>query len=211
MTMSFNFVSRLTIEETSKRKAIVSGILATTGISRNGWFYDLESLKEIAETSIGKPVFFGIKKFGYDRSTGLIIRNLHDDSEENRIGRIIKTVLNRKQRIVKFFAEVWNTKKFPNIVQKIKQGFGVSIKGTCHDAKLLIEKAKQKIFQIRDMLIQSVQIFNPQHAKAGIAKAKVESIEVQESMMFFYGNKPLNYSKLIELIAIVKAHKRRKK
>jgi len=198
-TLNFEYLTPLKVEETSKGKAVISGTLATTGISRNGHAYDLPTLRQVAESSVGKPLYYGTTT-KIDPNTGIRCHNMHDDVEANRIGKITRTTFNKRTGIVKFLAEVWNTSKFPKLVSQVKRGFGISLKGIAYDAKNVLDRMKGIVTKIGNIIIESVQLMSPE-TKRGIQNAQVEAVQVQESMTFFsYHNRKFLTAQEITLI-----------
>jgi len=186
-SLSFEYLTPLKIEESSRGKAIVSGTLATTGISRNGNAYDLPTLRQVAESAVGKPLFYGTTTKP-DPNTGILMHNMHDDVTENQIGKVTKTTFNKRTGLVKFLAEVWNTAKFPHVVSEISRGFGISLKGKASSVHYAVDKIRGMVAKIGNIIVESVQLLSP-FSKRGIENAQIEDIKIQESMMIFRDNK----------------------
>lgn len=203
--MRFEYLTPVTVEESFKDRAIISGTLLVKGISRNKNFYDILTLREVAESAVEKPIFYGTTR-KIDVNTGLFAMNMHDNKETNRIGKVLRTVFNKKRGFVKFIAEVWNTTKFPDIVQKLKAGFGISMGGMAYNASYawrVVNGIKKLVTNIAGMVVNHVQLVSP-YTTRGQDRARVESVEIQESMVFRHmdTNEPLT---LIEIASIVVA------
>jgi len=200
--MNFEYVSPTKVEETAKNRAIISGVLAQTGISKNGNFYDISTIREVAKTAVGRPIYFGVKT-GINPETGKWTKGLHDVAESNRIGKIFKTTFNRKNGVVKFFGEIWNNAKFPKIVSEVAKGFGISLQGFVENAKSAVDGITGRLITIiKNLTISSVQLFAPDVIR-GIESAKVETVQIQESMVFCTnrGRK----LKISEIVAVLEA------
>jgi hypothetical protein len=182
MRFGFEFRSAIHIEETSGNKALISGTLLIEGISRNKNIYTINEMENIANRAIGVPMYFGVKE-DINPNTGLMAKNLHDDSSDNRIGKIIKTALDTVKRKITFIAEVVNTPKFPDIVSKIKSGWGVSVGGFVTKANWVVDKIKGLCMLIRNMVVEHVALVEPSVVR-GQDEAKVENVSIQETMTF---------------------------
>jgi len=180
--MYFYFVSPVTIEETVKEqgKAIIKGTLIKEGVSRNGVLYTIEELENIAKTAQGVPIKFGTTT-RIDPNTGLPAKNMHDISPEATVGRIIKTWVDKAKRAVYFIAEVFNTPRFPDLIKKLKKGWGISIGGIAKAGKWILDKLGRLVLKVFGVRINHVQLLPPKTPR-GVKEAKVEEVEVQESM-----------------------------
>lgn len=190
MTFPYNFHTPLSIEkvvileESAGDVAIISGTLLAEGLSRNKNYYEIPEMKKIAESAIGVPIYFGTMT-KTDPNTGLLVKNAHANIVENQVGEIIRTKLVKK--LIKFWAKVANTPKFPTVIQEIKKGWGISIGGVAYGAKWIMKKIgnlKRMVLQIKDMVVNHVQLLSPS-TKRGQSKAKVDAVQVQETEMIF--------------------------
>jgi hypothetical protein len=170
------------VEETDQGVALIKGTLLVEGISRNGNLYTIDEMENIAEQAKGKPIYFGVKN-GINPNTGLPARNLHDDSEPNKVGKILSATLDAVKRKIFFVAEVVNTTKFPDIIKKIRAGWGVSIGGFVTKAKYVLNEAKKVCLQIQNMVVEHVSLIDPSVIR-GQDEAQVENVHVQECMIF---------------------------
>jgi len=73
MTFPFEFTSpvSITLEETKKGVAIITGTLIKEGVSKNGNIYTIEQLEEIAKQAEGIPIYYGVMT-KRDPNTGLL-------------------------------------------------------------------------------------------------------------------------------------------
>jgi len=184
MVFSFEFISptKIVLEETARGVAIISGTLLSEGISRNGNLYTIEEIEHIAKQGEDQPIYTGTMT-KIDPNTGLLCKNLHANIEQKKIGRIIRTWL--EGRKIKFLAEIVNTLEFPDIVNKVKTGWGISIGGVATKAKQLWDKISNRIItKIKDLTLQHVQLLEPQVSR-GQETAQVETVKVQETMVFY--------------------------
>jgi len=205
MTFPFNFFTpvEITVEETAKGVAMITGTLLVEGLSRNKNLYEIEEMAEIAKSAEGVPIYCGTMT-KVDPNTGLLTKNMHADITSNRIGKIVKTVFDKAKKKIRFWAEIVNTKQFPNIIQEIKKGWGISIGGVAYGAKWVVRKfgkAKKMVLKIKDMIVNHVQLVPP-NVVCGQKKAKVEGVQVQETMMFNIPNS-ISLRKLIAIISSV--------
>lgn len=182
MKFSFEFKSPIIVQETAQGRAIISGTLLIEGISRNKNVYEIEEMENIANRAIGVPMYYGVKE-DINPNTGLMTKNLHDDSESNKIGRIIKTTLDKINRKITFIAEVVNTNKFPDLIKRIKSGWGVSVGGFVTKANWVVDKIKGLCMKIKDMVVEHVALVEPSIVR-GQDEAKVENVSIQECMTF---------------------------
>lgn len=181
--LNFDFQSVAKVTETKKGKAIISGTLLVEGLSKNGNLYSIEEMKGIAKRTVGKPLYYGVTT-KINPNTGLLCKNLHDNNEENRIGKILRTIWSKTKRKVRFIAEVWNTATHPNLINRLKSGFGVSIGGYVVNAVRSFDRLlRRNILKIKDLVVEHVQIVPPSVVR-GQDEAKIEDIEIQETMVF---------------------------
>jgi len=197
---SFDFQTSIKrVEETKNQSAIVEGTLLVEGLSRNGNIYSIDEMKSIAQKAVGKPVFFGVTT-KINENTGLLAKNLHDNSQENRIGKILKTIWSKRNRVVTFVAEVFNTAKFPDLIQKLKSGWGVSIGGYVLDAiRRFSQKFGRNVLNIKDMVVEHLQIVPPSVTR-GQDAAKVESVKITETMSFTAKNQLLTTQQITAIL-----------
>ncbi len=184
----FEYISpvEVTVEESltaTTGTAIIHGTLLREGVSRNGNLYTIDEMKKIAGQAEGIPLYVGtmIKR---NPNTGRIQTGMHANIEKNRVGRIIKTVFDEAKRVIKFWAELVNTKEHPHIIEEVRKGWGVSIGGIAHKAKIVINEAGEILRKILGMVLNHVQLLPPDKI-TGVVGTEIESIEVQESMIIY--------------------------
>jgi hypothetical protein len=177
----FQAPTELVIEETAVTgRALVKGIMLREGISSNQNVYTIPLMEKIVNQCIGLPVYFGTAT-KIDTNLGIRRDNMHADFEPNKVGRIIEAVFDPIKRVINYVAEIFNTAKFPHIVEEIKTGWGVSIKGNA-DAQLVMDKAKRIFYRIQKMICTSLQLLAPDVC-LGQDEARVQCVEIQETFI----------------------------
>lgn len=191
MEFPFQFISPIVVvqEVAEHGVAMISGTLLVEGMSRNKNLYTIEEMAHIADEVIGKPMYFGTKS-GVNPNTGKWSKQIHDDSEPNKIGKIISTKLDALKRRITFIAEVANTSEHPDLVSKVKSGWGVSIGGFVKKAKYVLNAAKELCVKIENMIVEHVSLVPPE-VVCGQDEAKVETVAIQEVMIFDEQDKKL--------------------
>jgi len=179
----FEFRTPLTIIQEAKKEgvALIQGTLLAEGVSRNGNLYTIEEMERIAKQAEGTPIYYGTMT-KIDPNTGMIIRNAHANIPENKVGRIIKAWLDKKARKIRFIAEVVNTPKFPDIIKKIKSGWGISIGGVATKAKYVMDKIGRILLKVLGLKLNHVQLLSPSTLR-GMQSAKVEKVQIHETMI----------------------------
>jgi hypothetical protein len=177
--LKFSYDTSIAIHEVGNGSITISGTLLVEGVSKNHRLYELAEMEKIAEQTVGVPIISGIKKVvGSDGK----LRTLHDDSPVNTVGKITKTTLKMKQRKIDFVGQIWNTPKYPHIVQEVKQCWGISIGGIIASAHEIFDKVRGKLIQIKDMIVQHVCLIPPNISR-GQDAAQVET--VNEVLMLY--------------------------
>jgi len=179
----FEFIApvEVDIEETAHGVAIIRGTLLAEGLSRNGNLYTISEMKEIAKQAEGMPIFVGTMT-KMDPTSGIVKKNMHRDVEKHRVGRILKAWFHKVSRTIKYIAELVNSSVHPKIIQEVKVGWGVSIGGVAHKAKLVLDNFGRLLTKILGMKLNHIQLLPP-HVITGQEEAKVEEVTVQESMI----------------------------
>lgn len=188
----FQYISpaHISIEESFHGVAIITGTLLAEGISRNGNLYTVEEMANIAPQAEGLDLYVGTME-AIDPNTGLKVKGMHANLEENRVGRIIRAIFDPIARKIKFWAEVVNTATHSDIIQKIKEGWGVSIGGIATNASWVIDKlTKRLVTHIKGLQLNHIQLLAPDVIR-GMDSAQVEGVQVQESMLFYEFKQPL--------------------
>jgi hypothetical protein len=180
---NFEFKSKsteVTIEETNGgKRALIQGTMLREGVSGNGFLYTIEEMQNIAKQAEGVPIFIG-SCTKLDTNYGVIRDGKHANYEDNKVGRIISAVFDPIKRVIKYLAEIVNTKTHPRVIEEVKAGWGVSIGGTA-DANLVLDKANRLFYKVTGMIFQHLQLLAP-HIQLGQNEARVEGIEVQETL-----------------------------
>lgn len=188
--LDFKFSSPIEVTAKTDKRAIIKGTLLQEGISRNGNLYTIREMEKIADHIVDVPIQIGLEYAIQDSK----LRSRHKRSFDT--GKIIRAWLDKAKRKIFFVAEVWG-----DAVKNIKKGWGVSIHGIARKARYVVMETGNIVTEIRDLLLQKVQIFKG--GTTGIASAKVESVEVQECMTF--GSQSLSPKMLRIIIAGLQA------
>src|SRR3989304_5994106 len=122
----FNAPAEFEVEETAQGVAIIKGVLLREGVSTNGNLYTIDEMEKIAEQAEGMPIFFGVKEKVLN---GIMRKNAHANDEPNQVGRIISAFFDKVKRVIRYVAEIVNTKLHPTMIEEVKAGWGVSIGG----------------------------------------------------------------------------------
>lgn len=189
--IGFDFESPIEVQESTGFKSLIRGTLLSEGISRNGHLYTIEELENVVQQCKDLPIFFGTTT-GIDPNTGRLSRNIHDTSKPP-IGKVLRAWL--EGRKIKFIGEV-----FGSVSRMVTKGFGISIKGFAKNAKYVVTESKQLVLKIGNLIMHSVQLFSP-HTARGMESAQVESVEVQESMVFDSVLSPRTLNTILALLA----------
>lgn len=190
MRFPFEFISPtvVTIEETSTGVAMISGTLLAEGISRNGNVYTVSEMKKIAKQAMGMPIFVGTMT-KLDPNLGIRRKNMHANVRKHRVGKIISAIFDKVTRKIKFWAELVNTISHPKIIEEVRQGWGISIGGVATKARIVLDQFGRILTKILGMKLSHIQLLPPTTVR-GQDAAKVEGVEVQESMIFYDVPKP---------------------
>jgi len=185
MKFDFEYTSPIfiDIEESATGVAMVTGTLLSEGISRNGNEYTLDEMEQIAKTAKGVPIYFGTET-RINPNTGLMTKNMHRNfKEDSYVGEITETWIDKIARKIKFRAHIIGNSNFPNLIEEIKKGWGVSIGGK-GIGKTFFDSAGRKITKIINMIVNHVQLLTPD-MPSGVEDAKIETAEpkvIQESL-----------------------------
>jgi len=184
MEFPFLFVTPVKIiqEVAEEGVALISGTLLVEGMSRNKNLYTIDEMAHIADEVVGKPMFYGAKA-GINPNTGKWSKQIHDEDSIQKIGKIVSTALDAIKRKITFVAEVANTETHPDLISKLKAGWGVSIGGFCTRAKYVLNAARELCVKIENMIVEHVALLPPE-VVCGQDEAKVENVVIQEVMMF---------------------------
>lgn len=186
MNFPWEFTSPIEIEETVEDRTMISGTLLVEGTSRNGNLYTIDEMENIANSSVGVPIKFGVG-IEIDPNSGTLKKNSHIKDEDAVVGKIVKTLLIPKERRIKYWALITNTVMHPNIAETVKKGWGVSIGGWAKFGKWVVDKVGNLLMKIIGLKVNHVQLLPPD-VKRGQEAAKVEEVGedarfVQESFI----------------------------
>ncbi|MFB3889205.1 MAG: hypothetical protein ACE14S_06910 [Candidatus Bathyarchaeia archaeon] len=177
----FTFNAPIAIEESKTGKTIISGTLLSEGLSKNGNLYTVECLESLGNLS-NIPIFLGTDS-----------NNRH--TKALQVGKILKTTFDKIKRKVTFIAEIFNQK----VAETVAKGWGISIGGTANGA-FVLDKLGRMLTHVKNLVLNHVQLLMPNTAR-GMDSAKVESVEVQETMMFSKNPPKLSRSQIVAILA----------
>jgi len=166
--IEFVVTSPLEVEETYSDRAILSGVfLKLADVTRNGREYQVEEGAQIATLLQGMPVYFGA-----DPLTGK-----HKKGEPFKVGNVINTLFDKVKKIISGKVEVWNTKLYPDLISRIKKGWGFSIGGKAMDLQPtgFLNELGRKIKRVLGMRPNHMQLIPPTTIR-GQDEAQVEDI-----------------------------------
>lgn len=173
----FIFTGGLEVEEAFSDRAVLSGIfLRLNKATQNGREYLIEEADQIVRGLVGMPVYFGVDS----------ITNKHMNVPSHQVGRVIKAVYDRAKKVIRGAVEVWNTKVFPSLVEKIRKGFGFSIGGKAMDLQPTgtLNRIGRAIMRVIGMRPNHLQLLEPKVPR-GQQEAKVTDVQpVEESLEF---------------------------
>jgi hypothetical protein len=193
MRFEFEYTSPLEveIEESVIGVAMISGTLLSEGLSKNDNLYTFEEMDNIAKTAKGAPIYYGTCR-KINPNTGLLTDNMHRNFADSRVGEIFETWVDKIARKIKFRAHIIDNPNFPNLIDQIKKGWGVSIGGRGLGQKFM-DAAGRIITKILNMSVNHVQLLAPDTLR-GQDEAQVESVEpktfVEESFSWVVEEEP---------------------
>lgn len=182
---TFVVTGPLTIEESFGDRAVLSGIfLRLDNTTNNGRTYVSEEGGQIAQGLLGMPIYFGAR-IGFDP----ILKKIgfrHNLNPSNLVGRVIKAIHDKTNKVIRGAVEIWNNTKFPDIVSKIQKGWGFSIRGDVDNFMPTgkINKLGNPIVKAINMKPDSLQLLSPAIPR-GDDGAKVEDIKIVEETLAF--------------------------
>ena len=184
MSISFEFTSPLSvdIEESLSGVAMITGTLLAEGLSGNDNLYTIEEMESIAQSAQGAPIYYGTTT-KIDPNTGKLTANMHRNYQGFQVGEITETWLDKAARKIKFRAHLIDNPQFPNLIENVKKGWGVSIggKGLCQK---FVDAAGRVIKKIFGLVVNHVQLLTP-NTPRGQDAAQVEGVEpkqIEESL-----------------------------
>ena len=160
-SIEFTFTGPITVEESvADGTLLIEGTIVKEGTSKNHYNYTIQSLKELADTAKGMPVYFGVTK-----------RGKHQYKHEP-VGEIVKAIFDKAKRLVRATIKLWNTKIFPKITESVKKGWGFSVHAKA-DMLRILEEGGRIIYQLVGTKLKDLQLMPPR-AKRGFDEAQVE-------------------------------------
>jgi len=170
----FEITSPIEVGEAETNKLILKGIFIRLAMpTKNGRIYQVEEAEQITKDLRDMPVFFGANEKG-----------LHILDEAHRIGKVIEAVYDKVKNLIHGAVEVINTDLFPDLLSKIKKGWGLSIGGAVKAFKFTgkFNEKFQPIVHALGMKANHIALLEPQ-VKRGDPAAQVDDvIPVGESL-----------------------------
>lgn len=200
MSFDWEYISPVAIdvEETEQGVAIIKGTLISEGVTGNGNLYTLDEMENIARGAEGVDIYYGtMTKF--EESIGMYRKNAHADVNENKVGKIMKTIFDRVARKVLFIAQIMNTDKYPDLISKVKKGWGISVGGK-GKGQFLLDALGRLVTKVCGLQVRHVALLDP-HTPRGQQSAQVESDPVDkefEETMTFYELPPMKITVVVE-------------
>lgn len=178
---AFEITTPVTVEEAYDGRVVLSGtFIRLNSPTKNGREYLVEEGDQIATGLVGMPVYFGSDP----------LTNKHLKGPAYLVGRVFKTLFDKANKTIKGFVEIWNTKSYPDIVAKIKPGWGFSIGGKALDLKPtgFLNKLGRAVMKVIGMAPNHLQLLPPT-VKRGQDEAMVEglveeSVPIEETLMW---------------------------
>ena len=200
MIFDWQYVSPVAIdvEETEQGVAIIKGTLLSEGVTGNGHLYTLDEMENIARGAEGVDIYYGTM-IKFEESIGMYKKNAHADINENKVGKIMKTIFDRVARKVSFIAQIMNTDKYPDLISRVKKGWGISIGGK-GKGRFLLDSLGRLITKVCGMQVRHVALLDPQTPR-GQQSAQVESDPIDkefEETMTFYELPPVKITVVVE-------------
>jgi hypothetical protein len=176
MSSNIIFNSPFVIEEAiSKDYSILRTCFLSEGLSGNGRYYQFNDFPKIAKDLVGKVVRYGADEAG---------RHLKDKVYE--IGEVISTWVDETTHKIMGRIKVWNTEKYPKIIDTIKslgKGMGISVGGNgglepiLNDGlPVLTTTGHGFLAKVVNFIVNHVQLI-PANVPRGQQDAKVLDIE----------------------------------
>lgn len=170
-TYNFTITGPLYVEETFTDRVRLSGDFIKLDVpTNNGRIYLSEEAEQIAGSLNGAPVYFDVTEKGK-----------HD--RRNPVGRVVATIIDRTQNVIKGIIEVWNTSKFPKLIEEVAKGWGFSIGGQVESFIPVggLNKFFKPIVKAVGMVANHLQLLKPETPR-GDPDAKVQDVKpVEES------------------------------
>jgi len=172
---NFELTVPLEIEETLSDRILLKGtFLKLSQPTANGREYLVEEGEQIASSLVNQPLYFGAE-------TGT---NKHLVDEQHKIGRVKEAIFDAGKKIIHGVVEVWNNSLFPDLIQKVKTGWGFSIRGKVKAFQPTgrLNSLGRAVMKVIGMEPTSISLLDPS-VKRGQQEARVEGA-VEETMSF---------------------------
>ena len=135
--------------------------------------YQVQEAEEIASGLRGKPVYIHADEAG-----------LHYNDDKHLIGKVVNTTIDTVNKVIKGIVEIWNNSKYPNLLSRIKEGWGFSIGGVLEK---IIPTGKfndrlKPIVHAIGMRANHLQLLEPQEKRGDPAAMVDGMIPVMESL-----------------------------
>jgi len=173
------YLSPFVIEETkAKEYLVLKACLLSEGLTGNGHYYEIGEMKKITKQLEGKPVYYGASSKGK-----------HLKGAIQQIGRVLEVWLDKTKNKIMGRIKVWNTQKFPRIIETIQafgKGMGISVGGIGglipilrNGLPVLIKTGHGFLAKVINFIAKHIQLIPP-NVPRGQESAKV--LELEEAL-----------------------------
>lgn len=170
----FTITTPFEVQESLTDKIILRGTFIRLNIpTSNGRIYQVDEAEQIAKDLIGKPVYYGASEGG-----------LHRIGDEYVVGKVIEAIADKINEIIRGAITIWNNSKFPDLISKVKKGWGFSIGGVVQKflpTGILNERLKPILHAI-GMRANHIALLEPTTRRGDAAAQAEELIPVNESL-----------------------------
>ena len=161
--------------------------------TKNGRIYQVQESEKIASDLVGKAVYYGVDEKG-----------IHINKDENLIGKVVNTFVDKVKNVIGGVVEVWNTDQFPYLLNIVRKGWGFSIGGIVENF-LHTGKYNYKMMPILKcvgMRANHLQLLQPSERKADPTANVSQIIPVMESMLITPDPYRRDRKEILEIIII---------
>lgn len=191
MSVEFEYQFEITtpvleVEESADFKILHGIFLRLDSTTKNGHTYQNEEGEQIARTLHGMPVYYGLKMTvkpihltdSLNIKNKVLVKSGHDKTKGQEIGRVIRTVYDKLNKIIRGSVKIWNTLRFPDILSKVRKGWGFSIGGKMagYINTGRFNELGKPIIKMVGMIANHLQLLHPNMPR-GVPDAKVTDIE----------------------------------
>jgi len=143
--------------------------------TKNGRIYQVQEAEQIVKDLDGKAVYIHADPKG-----------IHYNTDEMLVGKVTDVIYDEIKKIIRGFVNIWNTPKFPNLVSRVKKGWGFSIGGVVRKffpTGKINEKLKPIVHAL-GMRANHIQLLEPQEKRGDLAAVVdvIEYLPVMESL-----------------------------